>query len=70
MLSTTTEFDAQGVVDAIRSERVDLRALERREGDEEDQIVLVVKLRPRYRPEQLIDVLGSLDGVRYVEWEH
>jgi putative Mg2+ transporter-C (MgtC) family protein len=70
VLSTTTEFDAQRVVDAIRSERVDLRALERREGDEEDQIVLVVKLRPRYRPEQLIDVLGSLDGVRYVEWEH
>jgi hypothetical protein len=56
-------------VDAIRSERVDLRALERREGDEEDQIVLVVKLRPRYRPEQLIDVLGRLDGVRHVEWE-
>jgi putative Mg2+ transporter-C (MgtC) family protein len=70
VLSTTTEFDAQRVVDAIRSERVDLRALERREGDEEDQIVLVVKLRPLYRPEQLIDVLGSLDGVRYVEWEH
>jgi putative Mg2+ transporter-C (MgtC) family protein len=40
VLSTTTEFDAQRVVDAIRSERVDLRALERREGDEEDQIVL------------------------------
>jgi putative Mg2+ transporter-C (MgtC) family protein len=70
VLSTTTEFDAQRVVDAIRSERVDLRALERREGDEEDQIVLVVKLRPLYRPEQLIDVLGRLDGVRYVEWEH
>jgi putative Mg2+ transporter-C (MgtC) family protein len=70
VLSTTTEFDAQRVVDAIRSERVDLRTLERREGDEEDQIVLVVKLRPRYRPEQLIDVLGRLDGVRYVEWEH
>jgi putative Mg2+ transporter-C (MgtC) family protein len=70
VLSTTTEFDAQRVVDAIRSERVDLRAMERREGDEEDQIVLVVKLRPRYRPEQLIDVLGRLDGVRYVEWEH
>ena len=70
VLSTTTEFDAQRVVDAIRSERVDLRSLERREGDEEDQIVLVVKLRPLYRPEQLIDVLGSLDGVRYVEWEH
>jgi putative Mg2+ transporter-C (MgtC) family protein len=69
VLSTTTEFDAQRVVDAIRSEQVDLRALERREGDEEDQIVLVVKLRPRYRPEQLIDVLGRLDGVRYVEWE-
>jgi len=70
VLSTTTEFDAQRVVDAIRSERVDLRSLERREGDEEDQIVLVVKLRPLYRPEQLIDVLGRLDGVRYVEWEH
>jgi hypothetical protein len=32
--------------------------------------VLVVKLQPRYRPDQLLDVLGRLDGVRQVEWEH
>jgi hypothetical protein len=56
-------------VEAIRRERADLRGLERREGEEEDQIVLVVKLRPGYRPEQLLDVLGHLEGVRHVEWE-
>jgi putative Mg2+ transporter-C (MgtC) family protein len=70
VLSTTPGFDAQGLVEAIRRERVDLRGLERREGEEEDQIVLVVKLRSGYRPEQLLDVLGHLEGVRHVEWEH
>jgi hypothetical protein len=47
----------------------ELRGLDRQEGDGEDRIALVVKLRPRYRTEQLLDVLGRLDGVRQVEWE-
>ena len=70
VLSTAPGFDVREVVEAIRAERVDLRGLEQREGDDEDRIVLVVKLRPRYRPEQLLDVLGRLEGVRHVEWEH
>ena len=54
----------------MRGERADLRGLEQQSGEDEDQVVLVVKLRPRYRPEQLLDVLGRLEGVHYVEWEH
>ena len=44
--------------------------LDRQVGGDEDRVVLVVKLRPGYQPEQLLDVLGRLDGVRQVEWEH
>jgi len=57
-------------VEAVRRERVELRGLDREAGRDEDRVVLVVKLRPRYRPDQLLDVLGRLDGVRQVEWEH
>jgi hypothetical protein len=32
--------------------------------------VLLVKLRPRYRPEQLLGALRRVDGVLQVEWEH
>jgi hypothetical protein len=53
----------------VRGERLEVRGLERQEGDGEDRIVLVVKLRPRYRPERLLDVLRRLDGVRQIEWE-
>ena len=69
-LSTRPGFDVQRVVDAVRGERADLRGLEQQSGEDEDRVVLVVKLRPRYRPEQLLDVLGRLEGVHYVEWEH
>ena len=70
VLSTRPGFDVQRVVDAVRGERAELRGLEQQSGEDEDRVVLVVKLRPRYRPEQLLDVLGRLEGVHYVEWEH
>jgi putative Mg2+ transporter-C (MgtC) family protein len=69
VLATVPGFDTQRVVDLVRGERADLRALERQEGEDGDRMVLLVKLRPRYRPEQLIDALGRLEGVRQVEWE-
>jgi putative Mg2+ transporter-C (MgtC) family protein len=70
VLATRPGFDVQRIVDAVGGERVELRGLDREQGEDEDRVVLVVKLRPRYRPEQLLDVLGRLDGVRQVEWEH
>jgi putative Mg2+ transporter-C (MgtC) family protein len=70
VLATRHGFDVHEIVELVRRERADLRGLERQEGDDEDRVVLVVKLRPLYRPERLLDVLGQLDGVRHVEWEH
>ena len=70
VLATRPGLDVQRIVEAVRGERVDLRGLDREVGGNEDRVVLVVKLRPGYRPEQLLDVLGRLDGVRQVEWEH
>jgi putative Mg2+ transporter-C (MgtC) family protein len=69
VLTTRPGFDVKRIVEAVQGERVELRGLDRQEGDGEDRIALVVKLRPRYRTEQLLDVLGRLDGVRQVEWE-
>ncbi len=69
VLATRPGFDVERIVEAVRGEQVDLRGVERQEGDGEDRVVLVVKLRPRYRPERLLDALGRLDGVRQVEWE-
>jgi putative Mg2+ transporter-C (MgtC) family protein len=69
VLTTRPGFDVQRIVETIRDERAEVRGLDRQEGDGEDRIALVVKLRPRYRTEQLLDVLGRLDGVRQVEWE-
>jgi putative Mg2+ transporter-C (MgtC) family protein len=69
-LATRPGFDVERIVEAVRRERVELRGLDREAGKDEDRVVLVVKLRPRYRPDQLLDVLGRLDGVRQVEWEH
>jgi putative Mg2+ transporter-C (MgtC) family protein len=68
-LATLPGFDVDRVVDLVRQEKAELRGLERREGDHGDQVVLLVKLRPRYRPERLLDALGRLEGVRQVEWE-
>ena len=70
VLATRPGFDVERIVEAVRRERVELRGLDREAGRDEDRVVLVVKLRPRYRPDQLLDVLGRLDGVRQVEWEH
>ena len=70
LLATRPGFDVERIVEAVRRERVELRGLDREAGRDEDRVVLVVKLRPRYRPDQLLDVLGRLDGVRQVEWEH
>jgi putative Mg2+ transporter-C (MgtC) family protein len=69
VLATVPGFDIQRVVNLVRGERADLRGLERQEGEDGDRMVLLVKLRPRYRPEQLLDALGRLEGVRQVEWE-
>jgi putative Mg2+ transporter-C (MgtC) family protein len=70
MLATRPGFDVERIVEAVKRERVELRGLDREAGKDEDRVVLVGKLRPRYRPDQLLDVLGRLDGVRQVEWEH
>jgi putative Mg2+ transporter-C (MgtC) family protein len=69
VLTTRPGYDVKRIVEAVRDEGVELRGLDRHEGDGEDRVALVVKLRPRYRTEQLLDVLGRLDGVRQVEWE-
>ena len=69
VLTTRPGFEVKRIVEAVRDEGVELRGLDRQEGDGEDRVALVVKLRPRYRTEQLLDVLGRLDGVRQVEWE-
>src|SRR5215216_7833669 len=66
MLATRPGFDVERIVEAVRRERVELRGLDREAGKDEDRVLLVVKLRPRYRPDQLLDVLGRLDGVRQV----
>lgn len=47
-----------------------LRGLERQETSDGGRIILVVKLPPRYRTEQLLDALGRLEGVYQVEWQH
>ena len=70
VIATRPGFDIERIVEAVQRERVELRGLDREAGGDEDRVVLVVKLRPRYRPDQLLDVLGRLDGVRQVEWEH
>jgi hypothetical protein len=57
-------------VELLEGERVDLRGLEHHEDEDRDRVVLLVKLRPRYRPEQLLDALRGVEGVRHVEWEH
>jgi putative Mg2+ transporter-C (MgtC) family protein len=69
VLATRPGFDVERLVEAISHEQVDLRGLERQEGDDGDRVLLLVKLRPRYRPERLLDVLGRLEGVRQVDWE-
>src|SRR5215204_6968906 len=66
VLVTRPGFDLDRIVDATREEKVELRGLERQEGHDEDRVVLVVKLRARYRPERLLDALGRLEGVRQV----
>jgi putative Mg2+ transporter-C (MgtC) family protein len=68
-LATRPGFDVERIVELLRRERADLRGLDRREGDDGDRVVLLVKLRPRYQPERLLDALGGLEGVRQVEWE-
>ncbi len=69
VLATVAGFDVQRLVELVRSERADLRGLERQETTDGDRVVLLVKLRPRYRPEQLLDAIGRMEGVRQVEWE-
>jgi putative Mg2+ transporter-C (MgtC) family protein len=69
VLVTRPGFDIKRIVEVTRAERVELRGLDRQESDGEDRIALVVKLRPGYRTEQLLDVLGRLDGVRQIDWE-
>ena len=70
VLATAPGFDVQRVVDLVRQEGADLRRLEHQQDDEADRIVLLVKLRPLYKPERLLDALRRLDGVLQVEWEH
>jgi len=69
VLATVPGFDVKRVVDLVRGERVDLRGLEHLQDDDGDRIVILVKLRPLYRPEQLLDALKGVEGVLQVEWE-
>ena len=70
VLTTDPEFDLQRILELVERERVDLRGLEHHEEEDGDRVVLLVKLRPRYRPEQLLDALRGVEGVGHVEWEH
>jgi putative Mg2+ transporter-C (MgtC) family protein len=70
VLTANPGFDVKRIVELLEGERVDLRGLEHHEDEDRDRVVLLVKLRPRYRPEQLLDALRRVDGVLQVEWEH
>ena len=70
VLSTRSGFDVELITEAARREGVTIRGLERQETDAGGQIVLLVKLPPRYRPERLVDALAAVDGIDQVEWEH
>ena len=70
VLTTDRGFDVQRLVELVERERADLRGLEHHEEEDGDRVVLLVKLRPRYRPEQLLDALRGVEGVGHVEWEH
>jgi putative Mg2+ transporter-C (MgtC) family protein len=70
VLSTRSGFDVELITQAARREGVTIRGLERQETDAGGQIVLLVKLPPRYRPERLVDALAAVDGIDQVEWEH
>ena len=69
VLATAPGFDVERLTEAMRSERVDLRGLEREEREEGDRVVLLVKLRPLYKAERLLHVLSQIEGVQQVEWE-
>ncbi|HEV2871348.1 MAG TPA: MgtC/SapB family protein [Actinomycetota bacterium] len=69
-LVTVPGFDVRRIVELVEGERVDLRGLEHHEDEDGDRVVLLVKLRPRYRPEQLLLALRRVEGVLQVEWEH
>jgi putative Mg2+ transporter-C (MgtC) family protein len=70
VLATAPGFDVKRVVELVRREGADLRGLEHQQDDEGDRVVLLVKLRPRYQPERLLDALRQVEGVLQVEWEH
>ena len=70
LLEANPGFDAERVVELVRREKMDLRALDRQEDDDATRITLLVKLPPGYRTERLLDALGRLEGVREVEWYH
>jgi putative Mg2+ transporter-C (MgtC) family protein len=70
LLETGPDFDTERIVELVRREKVDLRALERQEDGDATNVMVLVKLPPRYRSERLLDALGRLEGVRQVEWHH
>jgi putative Mg2+ transporter-C (MgtC) family protein len=70
VLSTRPGFDVALLAEVTRREGVTIRGLERQETGEGSQIVLLVKLPPRYRPERLLDALAAVEGIQQVEWEH
>ena len=61
VLATRPGLDLQRI-DAVRGERVDLRGLDREIGGDEDRVVLLVKLRPGYKAEQLARRPGPPGG--------
>jgi putative Mg2+ transporter-C (MgtC) family protein len=70
LLETSPDFDIERIVELVRREKVDLRALERQQDGDATNVMVLVKLPPRYRSERLLDALGRLEGVRQVEWHH
>jgi hypothetical protein len=58
VLTTRPGFDVEQIVEVVRREKVALRGLERQDTSDGGRVVLVVKLPPRYRTEQLLDALG------------
>ncbi len=70
VLVTEPGFDVRRIVELVELERVDLRGLEHQQDEDGDRVVLLVKLRPRYRPERLLHALRHVEGVLQVEWEH
>jgi putative Mg2+ transporter-C (MgtC) family protein len=67
-LITRSDFDLAHVAELARREHVAVRGMEQQRDGDAGRVTMVVRLPPRYRPEQLLEALTGLEGVREVEW--